>query len=90
MADLADDARTRPVTWVLRAERIHKQRPKDKNKLYALRAPLAECIGKGKARQPCEFSVKVSLTVTHQHGLMVGTRTVAVNPCDGHTMAAQI
>ena len=33
-------------TWVQRAERIHRQRPKDKNKLYALHAPEAECISK--------------------------------------------
>ena len=32
-----------------RAERIRSQRPKDKNKLYALHAPEVECIGKGKA-----------------------------------------
>ena len=43
-----------------RARRIHTQRPKDKNKLYALHAPEVECIGKGKARQPYEFGVKVN------------------------------
>ena len=57
-----------------RAERIRTQRPKDKNKLYALHAPEAECIGKGKARKPYEFGVKVSLVVTHKQGLMVGRR----------------
>lgn len=90
MDGLADDARTQLDTWVQRAERIHRQRPKDKNKLYALHAPEAECIGKGKARQPYEFGVKVSLAVTHQHGLMVGARSFPGNPYDGHTLAAQI
>ena len=90
MGGLADDARTQLHTWVQRAERIHRQRPKDKNKLYALHAPEAECIGKGKARQPYEFGVKVSLAVTHQHGLMVGARSFPGNPYDGHTLAAQI
>ena len=90
MAGLADDARMRLDTWVQRAERIHTQRPKDKNKLYALHAPEAECIGKGKARQPYEFGVKISLAVTHQHGLMVGARSFVGNPYDGHTLAAQI
>ena len=89
-AGLADDARTKLDTWVQRAERIHRQRPKDKNKLYALHAPEAECISKGKARQPYEFGVKVSLAVTHQHGLMVGARSFPGNPYDGHTLAAQI
>ena len=73
-----------------RAERIHRQRPKDKNKLYALHAPEAECISKGKARQPYEFGVKVSLAVTHEQGLMVGARSFPGNPYDGHTLAAQI
>jgi transposase, IS5 family len=90
MAGLADDARTRLDTWVQRAERIHTQRPKDKDKLYALHAPEAECIGKGKARNPYEFGVKVSLAVTHQHGLMVGARSFTGNPYDGHTLAAQL
>ncbi|MFX6040228.1 IS5/IS1182 family transposase, partial [Acinetobacter baumannii] len=52
--------------WIDRAWRIQSQRPKDKDKLYALHAPEAECIGKGKARQPFEFGVKVSLAVTHK------------------------
>ena len=90
MGGLADETRAKLETWVQRAERIHRQRPKDKNKLYALHAPEAECISKGKARQPYEFGVKVSLTVTHQHGLMVGARSFPGNPYDGHTLAAQI
>ena len=90
MDGLADEARAQLDTWAQRAERIHQQRPKDKNKLYALHAPEAECISKGKARQPYEFGVKVSLAVTHQHGLMVGARSFPGNPYDGHTLAAQI
>lgn len=31
----------------------------DRNKLCALHAPEVECIGKGKARKPYEFGVKV-------------------------------
>lgn len=90
MGGVADTAKQQLDTWVQRAERIHQQRPKDKNKLYALHAPEAECIGKGKARNPYEFGVKVSLAVTHQHGLMVGARSFPGNPYDGHTLAAQI
>jgi IS5 family transposase len=90
MGGLADETRGKLETWVQRAERIHRQRPKDKNKLYALHAPEAECISKGKARHPYEFGVKVSLAVTHQHGLMVGARSFPGNPYDGHTLAAQI
>ena len=73
-----------------RAERIRTQRPKDKNKLYALHAPEAECIGKGKARKPYEFGVKVSVAVTHKQGLVVGARSFTGNPYDGHTLAEQL
>ena len=46
--------------WLKRAERIRTQQRHSKNKLYALHAPEVECIGKGKARKPYEFGVKVS------------------------------
>ena len=90
MGGLADETRASLDTWVERAERIHRQRPKDKNKLYALHAPEAECIGKGKARQPYEFGVKVSVAVTARQGLMVGARSLPGNPYDGHTLAEQL
>jgi IS5 family transposase len=77
-------------TLLERAERIRAQQPKDKNKLYALHAPEAECIGKGKARKPYEFGVKASIAVTHKSGLMVGARTFPGNPYDGHILAAQL
>ncbi len=77
-------------TMMQRAERIRTQRPKDKNKLYALHAPEVECIGKGKARQPYEFGVKASIAVTHRRGLIVGARTFPGNPYDGHILSAQL
>lgn len=49
-----------------------------------------ECIGKDKARQPYEFGVKVSVAVTAGQGLMVGARSFAGNPYDGHTLAEQL
>ena len=70
--------------------RFRTQQRFDKNKLYALHAPEVECIGKGKARKPYEFGVKVSLAVTHQQGLMVGARAFTGNPFDGHTLAPQL
>ena len=73
-----------------RAERIRTQQRKDKNKLYALHAPEVECIGKGKARKPYEFGVKVSIAVTHKNGLMVGARSFPGNPYDGHILSAQL
>ena len=78
------------MLWLQRAERIRTQQRHSKNKLYALHAPEVECIGKGKARKPYEFGVKVSLAVTHQHGLMVGARSFPGNPYDGHTLGEQL
>ena len=76
--------------WLERAERIRTQERNTKNKLYALHAPEVECISKGKARNPYEFGVKVSLAVTHQQGLMVGARSFPGNPYDGHVLSAQL
>ena len=77
-------------TTMERADRIRRQQPNDKNKLYAMHAPEVECIGKGKARQPYEFGVKASIAVTHRRGLIVGARTFPGNPYDGHILAAQL
>lgn len=71
---------------IAKTKRILMQRQKDKNKLYALHAPEAECISKGKARQPYEFGVQVSITTTHREGLVVGARSMPGNPYDGHTL----
>ena len=76
--------------WLERAERIRTQQRYTKNKLYALHAPEVECISKGKARNPYEFGVKVSLVVTHKQGLMVGARSFPGNPYDGHVLSAQL
>lgn len=90
MVAVPQEAQDRLNVWLERADRIHTQRPHDTNKLYALHAPEAECIGKGKARRPYEFGVKVSLAITHKQGLMVGARSFPGNPYDGHTLAAQL
>jgi hypothetical protein len=50
----------------------------------------ADFLPDGKARKPYEFGVKVSLAITHQHGLMVGARSFAGDPYDGHTLAEQL
>ena len=78
------------ATLLARAERIRTQQRHTKDKLYALHAPEVEAISKGKARNPYEFGVKVSLAVTHQRGLMVGARSFPGNPYDGHVLSAQL
>jgi IS5 family transposase len=80
-------ARTGLQDLMARTKRILDQRPKDKNKLYALHAPEVECISKGKARTPYEFGVKVSITTTLKEGFVVGARSMPGNPYDGHTLA---
>lgn len=86
----SEAARIALTPWLDRAERLHQQRPKDKDKLYALHAPEVECIGKGKARQPYEFGVKVGLAITARQGLIVGARSFPGNPYDGDTLAEQL
>lgn len=73
-----------------RAVRIQTQLKSDKQKLYAFHAPEVECISKGKAKTQYEFGVKVSIAVTHKEGLIVGARSFAGAPYDGHTLAGQL
>ena len=49
-----------------KARQIRTQKQRQRGwKLYSWHAPEVECIGKGKARTPYEFGVKVSLTTTN-------------------------
>ena len=73
-----------------RVKRLLEQKPKDKNKLYSLQAPEVECVSKGKAHQPYEFGVKVTVATTHKEGLVVGMRSLPCNPYDGHTLPEAI
>lgn len=77
-------------TRIETAQRLYEQRRDSKSKLYALHAPEAECIAKGKARTPYEFGVKVSVAVTAKEGLVVGMRSMPGNPYDGHTVDSQL
>jgi len=81
------DALERLAPTLEKAERLRGQTPRDKNKLYAWHAPEVECIGKGKARQPYEFGVKVGIGITAKSGLIVGARSFRGNPYDGDTLA---
>jgi IS5 family transposase len=58
--------------------------------LYSWHAPEVECISKGKSRKPYEFGVKVGLAMTLKGNLIVGARSFAGNPYDGHTLHEQI
>lgn len=89
--NLRDEQQNAKAASILaRVKRLLEQKPKDKNKLYSLHAPEVECIGKGKARHPYEFGVKVTVATTHKEGLVVGMRSLPGNPYDGHTLPEAI
>jgi IS5 family transposase len=71
-------------------ERLMAQKPKDRDKLYALHAPEVVCIAKGKALTPYEFGAKVGIAVTNREGLVLAAKAFAGNPYDGHTLAATL
>lgn len=62
------------------------QQPKGADKIYALHEPEVDCISKGKAQVRYEFGCKVSVATTLDEGLVIGMRSFAGNPYDGHTL----
>lgn len=73
------------VKLALVSQLLH-QAPKGANKIYALHEPEVDCISKGKARVRYEFGCKVSVATTLDEGFVVGMRSFAGNPYDGHTL----
>lgn len=71
-------------------ERLHQQKPTDKQKLYSLHEPEVVCISKGKARQRYEFGQKISLATSNRGNWIVSADLCAGNPYDGHTLAATL
>jgi len=87
LGGIADTAlRQRIEVEIALADRLLRQKTKDKRKLYALHEPEVDCISKGKARVRYEFGTKVSVTTTHREGFIVGMRSMPGNPYDGHTL----
>jgi IS5 family transposase len=76
---------------LVRAGQIRRQKQRQRGwKLYSWHAPETECIGKGKARAPYEFGVKVSLTTTNKRckggQFILHAKALPGNPYDGHTL----
>ncbi|MDP6706917.1 MAG: IS5 family transposase [Alphaproteobacteria bacterium] len=74
-----------------KASQIRRQKQRQRGwKLYSWHAPEVECIGKGKARAPYEFGVKVSLTTTNKRAkggqFILHAKALPGNPYDGHTL----
>ncbi len=61
-------------------------------RVFSLHAPEVECIGKGKAHQPYEFGVKVSVAAALNHSkggqFIVHAKALPGKPYDGHTSPA--
>jgi IS5 family transposase len=90
-----EDLREAFVRPLFLARRVLEQERRQRGrKVYSLHAPEVECIGKGKAHQPYEFGVKVSVAtpVKHSAGGQFVTHAAALpgNPYDGHTLATVI
>lgn len=90
---IADDERleeavAEPISKAVRTrlQDQHQRGPK----LYSWHAPEVECIGKGKARQPYEFGVKVSLVATNRRckggQFVLRANALPGAPYDGHTL----
>jgi IS5 family transposase len=82
-------------TALARAVQIRSQQQRQRGwKLYSFHAPEVECIGKGKARTPWEFGVKVSIVATNARApggqFVLHAATLPGNPYDGHTLRAVI
>ena len=78
-----------------RASQIRSQRQRQRSwKLYSFHAPELECIGKGKARSPYEFGVKVSIVATNRCApagqFVLHAQSLPGNPYDGHTLRGAI
>ncbi len=78
-----------------RASQIRSQRQRQRGwKLYSFHAPEVECIGKGKARAPYEFGVKISIVTTNACApggqFVLHTAALPGNPYDGHTLRTAI
>ena len=78
-----------------RASQIRSQQQRQRGwKLYSFHASEVECIGKGKARAPYEFGVKVSIVTTNACSpggqFVLHAAALPGNPYDGHTLRAAI
>ena len=78
--------RDRIIAKLALVSHLLHQQPKGADKIYALHEPEVDCISKGKARVRYEFGCKVSVATTLDEGFVVGMRSFAGNPYDGHTL----
>jgi len=76
---------------ISKAKSLLDRKKSDKNKFYSLHEEEVVCISKGKAHKRYEFGCKVSLSITNSGvGIVTGSKALAGNPYDGHTLAAAL
>ena len=78
-------------TAISKAAQFRSQKQRQRGwKLYSWHAPETECIGKGKARTPYEFGVKVSLTTINRRArggqFILHAKALPGNPYDDHSL----
>ena len=78
--------RDRIIAKLALVSQLLHQQPKWGDKIYALHEPEVDCISKGKVRVHYEFGCKVRVGTTLDEGFVVGMRSSACNPYDGHTL----
>jgi IS5 family transposase len=78
--------RDRIIAKLALVSQLLHQQPKRSGEIYALHEPQVDCISKGKARVRHEFGCEVSLATTLDEGFVVGLRSFAGNPYDGHRL----
>ena len=71
-------------------ERLHRQQPRDRRKLYSLDESEVMCISKGKAHKRYEFGQKISVVTTNRGNWVLAASLCPDNPYDGHTLAATL
>ena len=86
----AGELRERILDRLVLVSRLLSKEPKGRDKIYALHEPEVDCISTGKARVRYEFGCKVSVATTLDEGFVVGMRSFAGNPYDGHTLGATL
>lgn len=66
--------------------RLFKQKRDDRQKIYSVHEPQAECISKGKIHKKYEFGCKAGIVTSSDSSWILGAMAFHGNPYDGHTL----
>lgn len=83
---LSEEAHSHYAETLELFKQVLAQKTKDKDKRYSLHEPAVWCISKGKAHKKYEFGCKVSVSRGSSSGVILGMKSFAGNPYDGHTL----